>query len=85
MVNDDEDLLAMIIDLIAMGLKADLLDENWRAKWINTRVTCHVSHEKSNLSVYKDVDDDQKFFMGNAVKTNIKGVGDVILKIKSRK
>ncbi|KAI3728850.1 hypothetical protein L6452_17494 [Arctium lappa] len=88
MVNDD--LVAMITDFSTIGLttlvsEVNVIDENPREWWIDTGSIRHVCHDKSNFISYKDVNDGQKFFMGNSATTDVKGVGDVILKMTSGK
>ena len=84
MINDDE-LVAMITDLTAMVSEVNILDNNSKEWWVDTGATRHVCHDKSNYSTYKDVETGQKLYMGNSSTADIKGVGDVVLKMTSGK
>ena len=44
-----------------------------------------MCHDKSVFNTYKEVEDGEKLYMGNAATADIKGVGDVILKMTSGK
>jgi len=85
MVNNDVEFVAMITDVTAMISEVNLLDVNSNDWWIDTGATRHVCHDKSCFINLKELDDGKKLFMGNAATADIKGVGDVILKMTSGK
>ncbi|KAL7606706.1 hypothetical protein Lser_V15G16201 [Lactuca serriola] len=69
MVNDNMELVAMITDLTAMVSEVNLMNTNSKEWWINTRATRHVCHDKSVFNTYKEVEDGEKLYMGNAATT----------------
>ncbi|GJU01490.1 hypothetical protein Tco_1111828 [Tanacetum coccineum] len=53
--------------------------------WIDTGATRHVCADKSMFHSFRAVDNGQKLYMGNSATADIKGEGDVILKMTSEK
>ncbi|KAJ9561442.1 hypothetical protein OSB04_006602 [Centaurea solstitialis] len=49
--------------------------------WVDTGATRHVCYDKNNFHTFKEVNDDQKLFMGNAATAEIKGIGEVVLRM----
>ncbi|GJV60659.1 pol polyprotein [Tanacetum coccineum] len=85
MVNDNVDMIAMVFDTCAMISEVKLVATNhgdWR---IDTWETHHVCVDKSMFHSFRAVDNGQKLYMGNSTTADIKGEGDVVLKITSEK
>ncbi|GJU43446.1 retrovirus-related pol polyprotein from transposon TNT 1-94 [Tanacetum coccineum] len=53
--------------------------------WIDTGATRHVCADKSMFHSFRAVDNGQKLYMGNSATADIKGEGDVVLKMTSEK
>ncbi|GJZ83651.1 pol polyprotein [Tanacetum coccineum] len=53
--------------------------------WIDTGATRHVCADKSMFHSFRAVDNGHKLYMGNSATADIKGEGDVILKMTSEK
>nr|GFC94077.1 uncharacterized protein [Tanacetum cinerariifolium] len=85
MVNDDVDMITMVSDVCAMISEINLVGTNHGDWWIDTGATRHVCADKSMFHSFKTVDNGQKLYMGNFATTDIKGEGDVILKMTSEK
>ncbi|GKA81409.1 retrotransposon protein, putative, ty1-copia subclass, partial [Tanacetum coccineum] len=85
MVNDDVDMIAMMSDVCAMIFKVNLVGTNHGGWWIDTGATRHVCADKSMFHSFRAVDNRQKLYMGNSATADIKGEGDVILKMTSEK
>ncbi|GKA93173.1 retrovirus-related pol polyprotein from transposon TNT 1-94 [Tanacetum coccineum] len=85
MVNDDVDMIAMVSDVCAMISKVNLVGTNHDGWWIDTGATRHVCADKSMFHYFRAVDNRQKLYMGNYVTTDIKGEGDVVLKMTAEK
>nr|GEV69300.1 Gag-Pol polyprotein [Tanacetum cinerariifolium] len=85
MVNDDVDMIAMVSDVCAMIFEVNLVGTNHGGWWIDTGVTHHVCADKSMFHSFKAVDNGQKLYMGNSATADIKGEGDVFLKMTSEK
>ncbi|GJT50245.1 retrovirus-related pol polyprotein from transposon TNT 1-94 [Tanacetum coccineum] len=66
---------AMVSDVCAMISEVNLVGTN----------NSHVCADKSMFHSFRAVDNGQKLYMGNSATTNIKGEGDVILKMTSKK
>ncbi|KAI3728565.1 hypothetical protein L6452_17203 [Arctium lappa] len=86
----NEDLVAMITEFSAMGVatmvsEANVIGSNSMDWWVDIGATHHVCHDKSNFISFKVVDDGQNLYMGNAATTDVKGIGDVLLKMTSGK
>nr|GEY87728.1 Pol polyprotein [Tanacetum cinerariifolium] len=84
-VNDDVDMIAMVSDVCAMISEVNLVGINHGSWWIDTGATRHVCADKSMFHSFKAVDNRQKLYMGNSATTDIKGEGDVVLKMTSEK
>ena len=85
MVNDDMELVAVITYLTNMVLEVNLMSTNSKEWWIDMRATHYVFYDKIRFNTYKEVEDGKKLYLGNAATADIKGVGDVILKMTSGK
>nr|GEW46038.1 zinc finger, CCHC-type [Tanacetum cinerariifolium] len=85
MVNDDVDMIVMVSDVCVMICKVNLVGTNHGGWWIDTEATCHVCADKSMFHSFRAVDNGHKLYMGNSATADIKGEGDVILKMTSEK
>ncbi|GJV62109.1 retrovirus-related pol polyprotein from transposon TNT 1-94 [Tanacetum coccineum] len=85
MVNDNMDMIAMVSDVIAMISEVNLVGSNNSGWWVDTGVTRHVCADKSMFHSFRAVDNGEKLYMGNSATADIKGEGDVILKMTSEK
>ncbi|GJY38596.1 hypothetical protein Tco_0424960 [Tanacetum coccineum] len=85
MVNDNMYMITMVSDVIAIISKVNLVGSNNSGWWVDTRATRHVCANKSMFHSFRAVDDGEKLYMGNSATTDIKGEGDVILKMTSEK
>ncbi|GJS01455.1 retrovirus-related pol polyprotein from transposon TNT 1-94 [Tanacetum coccineum] len=85
MVNDDVDMIAMVSDVCAMISEVNLVGTNHGVWWIDTGATRHVYADKSMFHSFRAVDNGQKLYMGNFATADIKGEGDVVLKMTSKK
>ncbi|GKG29305.1 hypothetical protein Tco_0416670, partial [Tanacetum coccineum] len=80
MVNDD-----LVSDVWAMISEVNLVGTNHGGWWIDIGATCHVCTDKSMSHSFRAVDDGHKLYMGNYATADIKGEGDVVLKMTSEK
>nr|GFB85360.1 zinc finger, CCHC-type [Tanacetum cinerariifolium] len=85
MVNDDVDMIVMVSDVCAMISMVNLVGTNHGGWWIDTKATRYVCADKSMFHSFRAVDNGQKLYMGNSATADIKGEGDVILKMTSEK
>ncbi|GJV50491.1 pol polyprotein [Tanacetum coccineum] len=85
MVNDNVDMISMVFDVIAMISEVNLVGFNNSSWWVDTGATRHVCADKSMFHSFRAVDKGEKLYMGNSATADIKGEGDVILKITSEK
>nr|GEZ33495.1 Pol polyprotein [Tanacetum cinerariifolium] len=85
MVNDDVDMIVMVPDACAMISEVNLVGTNHGGWWIDTEATRYVCADKSMFHSFKAVDNRQKLYMGNSATDDIKGEGDDILKMTSKK
>ncbi|GJV16573.1 RNA-directed DNA polymerase, eukaryota, reverse transcriptase zinc-binding domain protein [Tanacetum coccineum] len=85
MVNDNVDMIAMVSDVIAMISEVNLVGSNNSGWWIDTGETRHVCADKSMFYFFRAVDNEEKLYIGNSATADIKGEGDVILKMTSEK
>ncbi|GJX45722.1 retrovirus-related pol polyprotein from transposon TNT 1-94 [Tanacetum coccineum] len=85
MVNDNVDMIAMVSDVIAMISEVNLVGSNNSGWWVDTGATRHVCADKSMFHSFRAVDNGEKLYMGNSATTDIKGEGDIILKMTSDK
>ncbi|GKF63810.1 hypothetical protein Tco_0187258, partial [Tanacetum coccineum] len=85
MVNDNVDMIDMVSDIIAMISEVNLVGSNNNGWWVDTGATHHVCADKSMFHSFRAVDNGEKLYMGNSATTDIKGEGDVILKMTSDK
>ncbi|GJX93832.1 hypothetical protein Tco_0348418 [Tanacetum coccineum] len=75
----------MVSDVCSMISKVNLVGTNNSGWWIDTGATRHVCADKSMFHSFRAVDNGQKLYMGNSATADIKGEGDVILKMTSEK
>ncbi|GJV82223.1 pol polyprotein [Tanacetum coccineum] len=85
MVNDDVDMIAMMSDMCAMISEVNLVGTTHGGWCIDIGATRHVCTDKSMFHSFRAVDNGQKLYMGNSVTADIKGEGDVVLKMTSKK
>ncbi|GJT78342.1 pol polyprotein [Tanacetum coccineum] len=85
MVNDNMDMIAMVSDVIAMISEVNLVGSNNSGWWVDIGATRHVCADKSMFHSFRAVDNGEKLYMGNSAIADIKGEGDVILKMTSEK
>ncbi|GJS42867.1 retrovirus-related pol polyprotein from transposon TNT 1-94 [Tanacetum coccineum] len=85
MVNDNVDMIAMVSDVIAIISEVNLVGSNNSGWWVDTGAIRHVCADKSMFHSFKAVDNREKLYMGNSATADIKGEGDVILKMTSEK
>ncbi|GKA47326.1 retrovirus-related pol polyprotein from transposon TNT 1-94 [Tanacetum coccineum] len=85
MVNDNMDMIAMMSDVVAMISEVNLVGSNNSGWWVDTGATRHVCIDKSMFHSFRAVDNGEKLYMGNSATADIKGEGDVILKMTSEK
>ncbi|GKB35566.1 retrovirus-related pol polyprotein from transposon TNT 1-94 [Tanacetum coccineum] len=83
---DDCGNVAMVAGTVcAMISEVNLVGTNHGGWWIDTGATRHVCTDKSMFHSFRAVDNGQKLYMGNSVTADIKGEGDVVLKMTSEK
>ncbi|GKF74882.1 hypothetical protein Tco_0224326, partial [Tanacetum coccineum] len=63
----------------------NLVGSNNSGWWVDTGATCHVCADKSMFYSLRAVDNKEKLYIGNSATVDIKGEGDVILKMTSEK
>ncbi|GKC74065.1 retrovirus-related pol polyprotein from transposon TNT 1-94, partial [Tanacetum coccineum] len=85
MVNDNVDMIAMVSEVIAMISEVNLVGSNNSGWWVDTGATRHVCADKSMFHSFKAVDNGEKLYVGNSATADIKGEGDVILKMSFEK
>ncbi|GJR75827.1 pol polyprotein [Tanacetum coccineum] len=85
LVNDNMDMLAIVSDVIAMISDVNLVGSNNSDWWVDTRETRHVCADKGMFHSFRAVDNGEKLYMGNSATADIKGEGDVILKMTFEK
>ncbi|GJR22372.1 hypothetical protein Tco_0970899 [Tanacetum coccineum] len=85
MVDENVDMIAMVSDVCAMISEVNLVGTNNSGWWIDTGATRHVCADKSMFHSFRAVDNGHKLYMGNSATADIKGEGDVILKMTSEK
>ncbi|GJR61144.1 pol polyprotein [Tanacetum coccineum] len=83
--SENVDMIAMVSDVCAMISEVNLVGTNNSGWWIDTGATRHVCADKSMFHSFRAVDNGQKLYMGNSATADIKGEGDVILKMTSEK
>ncbi|GJX59946.1 hypothetical protein Tco_0291336 [Tanacetum coccineum] len=85
MVNGDVDMIAMVSDVCAMIFEVNLVGTNYGGWWIDIGATRHVCDDKSMFHSFRAVNNGKKLYIGNSATTDIKGEGDVVLKMTSEK
>ncbi|GJY51077.1 retrovirus-related pol polyprotein from transposon TNT 1-94 [Tanacetum coccineum] len=84
-VDDNVDMIATVSDVCAMISEVNLVGTNHGGWWIDTGATRHMCADKSMFHSFRAIDNRQKLYMGNSVTADIKGEGDVVLKMTSEK
>ncbi|GJY54836.1 retrotransposon protein, putative, ty1-copia subclass, partial [Tanacetum coccineum] len=79
------DMIAMVFDVIAMISEVNLVGSNNSGWWVDIGATRHVCADKSMLHSFRAIDNGEKLYMGNSATADIKGEGDIILKMTSEK
>ena len=74
---DDINLTAMISECNMVG--------NPKEWWIDTGATRHICANRSMFSSYTTMGGDEKLYMGNSSTSKVEGVGNIALKMTSRK
>ncbi|GJS00384.1 retrovirus-related pol polyprotein from transposon TNT 1-94 [Tanacetum coccineum] len=85
MVKDNIDMIAIVSDVIVMISKVNLVGSNNSGWWVDIGATRHVCADKSMFNSFRAVDNGEKLYTGNSAIADIKGEGDVILKMISEK
>ncbi|GJS83180.1 pol polyprotein [Tanacetum coccineum] len=85
MVNDNMDMIVMVSHVISIIYEVNLVGSKNSGCWFDTRATHRVCADKSMFYSFRVVDNGEKLYMGNSVTVDIKGEGDVILKMTSEK
>nr|GEU73018.1 hypothetical protein [Tanacetum cinerariifolium] len=85
MLNDNMDMIAMVLDVIAMISEVILVGSNNNGWWVDTWATRHVCADKSMYHSFRTVDNGEKLYMGNFAIADIKGEGEVIFEMTSEK
>ncbi|GKD89896.1 hypothetical protein Tco_1365403, partial [Tanacetum coccineum] len=85
MVDENVDMIAMVSDVYAMISEVNLVGTNNSGWWIDIRATRHMCADKSMFHSLRAIDNGQKLYMGNSATADIKGEGDVVLKMTSKK
>ncbi|GJV11610.1 pol polyprotein [Tanacetum coccineum] len=85
MVNDNVDIIALVSDVIAMISEVNMVGSNNSGWWVDTGATHYVCANKNMFHSFRAVDNGEKLYMGNSTTADIKGEGDVILKMTSEK
>ncbi|GJY69162.1 retrovirus-related pol polyprotein from transposon TNT 1-94 [Tanacetum coccineum] len=80
-MHDDVEFVAMVSDLTAMISEMNLFGSNTSDWWVDTVVTRHVCSNKSLFSSFKEVTNGEELFMVNSATSEVKGEGDVVLKM----
>ncbi|GJU29687.1 retrotransposon protein, putative, ty1-copia subclass [Tanacetum coccineum] len=84
-VNDNMDMIAMVSYVISMIYEVNLVGSKNSSWWVDTGATRHVCADKSMFHSFRAVDTGEKLYIGNSTTVDIKGEGDVILKMTSEK
>ena len=71
------------IDLTIVISEMNLVGSNPKEWWINIGTTCHVCWDKKIFSTFELTKTGEKVCMGNSVTFEIKGQGNVVLKMTS--
>ncbi|GJX69899.1 hypothetical protein Tco_0307070 [Tanacetum coccineum] len=83
--DNNMDMIAMVSEVITMISEVNLVGSNNSGWWVDTGATHHVCAGKSMFHSFRTVDNGEKLYMGNSATADIKGEGDVILKMTSEK
>ncbi|XP_076923420.1 uncharacterized protein LOC143585546, partial [Bidens hawaiensis] len=85
MVREVENLVAVVTDLSIMVTEVNLVGQNNKYWWVDKGATRHVCFDKGLFSTFKEVTNGEKMFMGNSATAEVKGEGNVVLKMTSGK
>ncbi|KAJ0492733.1 putative RNA-directed DNA polymerase [Helianthus annuus] len=85
MVDEVDNLVAMVTDLSILVTEVNLVGQNNKDWWVDTGATRHVCFDKSLFNTFKEVTNGEKVFMRNSATAEIKGEGNVVLKMTSGK
>ncbi|GJZ37135.1 hypothetical protein Tco_0583326 [Tanacetum coccineum] len=83
--DNNMDMIAMVSEVITMISEVNLVGSNNSGWWVDIGATRHVCAGKSMFHSFRTVDNGEKLYMGNSATADIKGEGDVILKMTSDK
>ena len=73
------------IDLTIVISEVNLVGSNPKEWWIDTSVTRHVCSDKKMFSTFEPTNTREKVYIGNSATSEIKGQGNVVLNMTSRK
>ncbi|GKG28664.1 hypothetical protein Tco_0416029, partial [Tanacetum coccineum] len=79
------DMIAMVSDVIAMISEVNLVGSNNSGWWVDIGATRHVCADNSMFHSFRAVENGEKLYMGNSATADIKGEGNVILKMTFEK
>ncbi|KAI3811289.1 hypothetical protein L1987_21010 [Smallanthus sonchifolius] len=86
MVDDDSmPLVAMITEALEMIAEVNIAGDKPQSWYVDMGATRHVCGDKNLFNTFTEVKGDPKLYMGNKATADIKGEGDVILKMTSGK
>nr|GEU50654.1 zinc finger, CCHC-type [Tanacetum cinerariifolium] len=77
------DMIYMVFDVIDMISKVNLVGSYNSGWWVDTEETRYVCADRSMFHSFKAIDNGEKLYMGNSATDDVKGEGDVILKMTS--
>ena len=69
------------IDLTTIIFEVNMMGSNPKEWWIDTSATCHVCSDKNMFSTFEPIENEEKTYMGNSATSEIKGQGNVVLKM----
>ena len=69
------------IDLTAVIFEVNLVGSNPKEWWIDIGSIHHVCYDKKMFSTFEPIETREKVFMGNSATSDIKGQGQVVLKM----
>ena len=72
------------LDLKVVISEVNLVGSNSKEWWIDTSATRHVCSDKKMFSTFEPIETREKVYMGNFATSEIKGQGNVVLKMTSR-
>ena len=78
-MEDDNDLIVAVVS------EVNMIDSNPKEWWLDTGATRHICTDKNSFSTLELPGDGEKLFMGNSATSEVKGEGEVFLKMTSGK